>query len=243
MRSLKAIVVEDEAASLRNLVWKIEQHCPEIEIIDSCMKGKVAIDKIKHFRPDVVFLDVHLDGMTGFDVLEAVPYTRFDVIFVTDYNEYAIRAVKQQALDYLLKPVRPLELEMAVARLVEKHRHMQPRTDRIGLPVATGEKIFRLQDILYLEAQNNRCRAFLTGAHGNIDIQDLTRPLGHMEQQLTRFGFGRPNQTFLVNLLHITEYIRKDGGWIVMSDTKPINISARFRDDFHQFRRDWEIPS
>lgn len=241
MRTLKAIIVENEQASLRNLAWKIEQYCPEIEIVESCRKGKVAVDKIKSFRPDVIFLDIHLDGMTGFDVLEAIPYKGFDVIFTTDYNEYAIQAIKAQALDFLLKPVKREELEAAVSRLVQKHRIAKPISGRVSLAVATGEKYVDAKSILYLEAQNNRSRAFFRPELRQPVQLDLTRSLREMEQQLTRYGFARPNQTFLVNLAQIQEIIRKDGGWVIMSDDKPINITNRYRDSFHQFRLDWEM--
>jgi len=242
MRPLRAIVVEDEPAVLRGLVYKIEHHCPEIEIVEQCKSGRKAIEKIKQCRPDVVFLDIQLGDMTGFDVLAGVPFTRFEVIFVTHFNEYAIQAIREQALDFLLKPVDTDEWEQAVARLVAKHQQAQPRTDRIGLPIATGEKYVRLSHLLYLEAQNNRCQAHLLINQGTESPLALSRPLAHMEHQLSRFGFARPNQAFLVNLEHINEFQRNDGGWLIMSDGKPIRITHSFRDRFHQFRRDWEIP-
>ncbi|MEO0583976.1 MAG: LytTR family DNA-binding domain-containing protein [Bacteroidota bacterium] len=242
-RPMKAIIVEDEPAGLKNLQWKIEQDCPELEIISTCRTGQKAIDRIRTLRPDVVFLDIRLDDMTGFDVLAAVPQTRFEVIITTAYDEYAIKAIKNRALDYLLKPIKREHLREAIDKLLGEQRLQVPRTSRIGLPINTGEKYVAIGDILYLEAQNTRCKAYVFNPQSSKQPieYELTRLLGDMEQQLGRYGFGRPNQTFLVNLQHIQEYLRKDGGWIVMTNQKPINITATYRDRFHQFRKDWEL--
>ncbi|MEL6132164.1 MAG: LytTR family DNA-binding domain-containing protein, partial [Bacteroidota bacterium] len=133
-------------------------------------------------------------------------------------------------------------LREAVDRLLGEQRFQVPRTSRIGLPISTGEKYVAIGDILYLEAQNTKCKAYVVNPASSQPLEfDLTRSLRDMEQQLGRYGFGRPNQTFLVNLQHIQEYLRKDGGWVVMTNQKAIHITSTYRDKFHQFRRDWEL--
>lgn len=120
MSVLRAIIVEDEPSGIKNLKYKLATHCPEVEVIAACSDGREAIQTIKRLLPDIVFLDVELGGMTGFDVLEAIPYPTFEVIFTTSYDDYAVQAIKKNALDYLLKPIAVDELLDAVAKARQK---------------------------------------------------------------------------------------------------------------------------
>lgn len=243
MSTIKAIIVEDEPSGMKNLKWKLETYCPDIEVIADCPTAEKAIESIKRFRPDVVFLDIRLGKLTGFDVLEAIPFTNFEVIITTDYDEYAIKAIKKQALDYLTKPIRKTELEAAVQKLIERKDRTLFSPRRIALPISSGSKYVEVDDILYIEAQNTRSRVTLFSVHeSNAKVSEpivLTCVLKDMELQLRRFGFCKPNQSFLINLSHIMEYIRKDGGWAVMRNGKPINITNSYREQFHICRNNW----
>ncbi|MEO1451422.1 MAG: LytTR family DNA-binding domain-containing protein, partial [Bacteroidota bacterium] len=244
MKTFNAIIVEDEPAGMNSLKYKLEEYCPEINVIAWSQTAKKAIEHIKKLRPDVVFLDVRLDRGTGFDVLEAIPFTAFEVIITTAYDEYAMKAIKKQVLDYLDKPIKVSDLQAAVRKLVEKKSGSVPPPRKISLPVSSGEKYVNLEDILYLEAANTRSQAVLCPDEANpnhIFPIELTRLLGEMEHQLSRYGFCRPSKSYLVNLQNIKEYIRKDGGWIIMKDDKAINISSRFKESFHICRNNWML--
>ncbi|MEM7657755.1 MAG: LytTR family DNA-binding domain-containing protein [Bacteroidota bacterium] len=246
MKIFRAIIVEDEPSGMKNLRYKLEEYCPEIKVIAESPTAKKAVEHIKKYKPDVVFLDVQLDQGTGFDVLEAIPFTAFEIIITTSYEDYAIKAIKKQVLDYLDKPIKVADLQSAVRKLVEKKSAHALPPRKISLPVASGEKFVNPEDILYLEAQNTRSQAILFPDDSNqssIMPIELTRLLGDMEHQLSRYGFCRPSKSFLVNLINVKEYIRKDGGWIVMKNGKAINISNRYKDSFHICRNNWLMQS
>lgn len=242
MRIFRTIIVEDEPTGLNNLKYKLNNYCPEINIVAECLSADHAINEISRNKPDVVFLDIRLDGMTGFDVLDSIPFDAFEIIITTDYNEYAIEAIKKQALDYLVKPIKKADLLSAVRKLHERKGNVWYGPQRVVLPVPTGEKFVDIHDILYIEAQNTRSLAYFISHKENL-LEDspveLTRLLRDMHVQLGRFGFCRPNKSFLVNMEHINEYIRRDGGWIIMRDGKAIHITNRFRESFRKCRNNW----
>ena len=127
MSTLRAIIVEDEPSGLENLKYKVANNCPEVEIVAECMSGQEAIRAIKRLLPDFIFLDVQLGDMSGFDVLEAIPYPTFEVIFTTSYDDYAVQAIKKNALDYLLKPIEVDELLDAIAKVKYKQQQDQQK--------------------------------------------------------------------------------------------------------------------
>ena len=150
MHSIRAIIVEDEPTGLENLRWKIQNNCPEVQIVAECPNGESAIKAIRRHLPDIIFLDIMLGDMTGFDVLKAIKHPSFEVIFTTSYDDYAIEAIKNSALDYLLKPVEVDELTEAVAkarakmldhvRINQRLAQSQQTTVKIGFPISTGKQ-------------------------------------------------------------------------------------------------------
>lgn len=239
-RPIRAILVEDEKSSMETLQLKLENYCPRIEVIDSCMQGKKAIESIKRSNPDVVFLDIHLDGMTGFDVLDALPNKNFELIFITADDKLAIRAIKSRALDYLLKPVKGDELIEAVGKLGEKVDAKYPKTGRVAIPVSSGERYLDVADIMYIESDNTRCKAYLSpGVISSEECIEIPRLLKDMEHYLAPYQFCRPNQSFILNPAHIQEFIKKEGGAILMTDGKLIYVTNTFREKFHQARLNW----
>jgi two-component system LytT family response regulator len=234
MKALRAIIVEDEPSGLENLRWKIQEECPDIEIVAECMNGQDAIRAIKRNLPDVLFLDIMLGDMTGFDVLNAIKHPSYEVIFTTSYDEYALQAIKNSAVDYLLKPVDVDELLEAVAKvrskLMQQARVVPPpnRPSRIGFPIATGQQFIQIEDIIYAEAKDNVAYLFLTDKK---EVR-LTKSLGWLEEQLDEHGFCRVHHSFVINFNHLKEYIRNEGGFVVMSNGKAISVSRRRKEDF-----------
>lgn len=236
MSNLRAILVEDEPTGMDNLRWKLQNNCPEVEIIEECTNGKDAIRAIKRQLPDLVFLDIRLGDMSGFDVLEAIKHPTFQLIFTTSYDEYAIQAIKNNALDYLLKPIDVDELMDAVAKARLKQRESgsgsvsteSKSSSRFGLPIATGQQFIELEDIIYAQADDNVATVYLADKK-NIKI---SRSLGWLQEELQDKGFCRIHHSYLINLFQLSEYIRNEGGFVVMNGGKAISISRRRKDDF-----------
>ena len=246
MSTLRAILIEDEPSGMDNLRWKIQQNCPEIEIVAECENGESAISAIKRHMPDVIFLDILLGDMTGFDVLKAIRHPSFEVIFTTSYDEYAIEAIKNSAIYYLLKPVVVDELLEAVAKARAKLRYQQPplaprisRQSKLGFPIATGQQFIDLEQIVYAEAEDNIAMLHLE----NKKTVKLTKSLGWLETQLENHGFCRIHHSYVVNFNHLKEYIRNDGGYLIMSTGKALSLSRRRKDHFLEQLEQWKMIS
>ena len=238
MKPLRAILVEDEPSGMENLRWKLINHCPEVEIVAECSNGSDAIQQIKKHLPDVLFLDILLGDMTGFDVLKAINHPTFEIIFTTSYDEFAIEAIKNQALDYLVKPVLVDELQDAVAKARVKRQStpsapapMVQRSSepKFAFPVSTGKLFLDLKEIIYAQADDNVALLHIDQQKEPIS---LTRTLGWLEEELSAYNFCRVHHSYLINFHHVKEYIRNDGGYVILSNGKAISISRRRKDHF-----------
>ncbi|MEM6342395.1 MAG: LytTR family DNA-binding domain-containing protein [Bacteroidota bacterium] len=234
---MRAIIVEDEPSGMENLLWKLEKNCPEVEVIATCANGAEAIQAIKRQLPDLLFLDIQLGDMTGFDVLKAIKHPSFELIFTTSYDEYAIEAIKNSALDYLLKPIEVEELMDAVAKAkikigknssAAKPPSPPKNTSRMGFPVSTGQQFIPLSQVLFVKADDNVALLYLA----DETVVRITKSLAWAESQLADKGFCRIHHSYLINFNQMQEYIRNDGGYVVMSNQKAISISRRRKEDF-----------
>lgn len=238
MSKIRAILVEDEPSGMDNLRWKLQNNCPEVEIVAECTNGAEAIRAIKRHLPDLLFLDIRLGDMSGFDVLEAIKHPTFELIFTTSYDEYAIQAIKNSALDYLLKPIDEDELLDAVGKARLKQKTISgsapipevPSQHRFGFPISTGQQFVDLSQVIYAQAEDNVAVIHLK----DKKPLKISRSLGWLEEELLEYGFCRIHHSYLVNLHCMTEYIRNEGGFVIMQGGKAISISRRRKDDFLQ---------
>jgi len=226
MEKIKAIIVEDELEGMNNLVIKIEKSCPDIDIVGKCENGKDAIGTIDQLNPDLVFLDVRLGNMTGFDVLNRLPHIHFEVIFTTAYDEYAIQALKLNAIDYLLKPIKLKELESAVDK-VRVQLHSQGVVKRIAVPNSNGLRFVPIDDILYCKADNNYAEIYLQSE----DIIHVSKPLKYVSQRLPKDIFLRIGRSVIINLNAVKSYSRTGGGQVFLNDDTELSITQN-KDDF-----------
>ncbi len=243
MKLLRTIIVEDEPSGAENLRIKLQQNCPEVEIIAECLSGEDAIRQIRRHLPDLVFLDIMLGDMTGFDVLKEIRQPTFEIIFTTSYDEYAIQAIKSNALDYLLKPIDIDELIEAVSKLRIKLRERSSaptpavsRPSKIGFPISTGQQFVDPQEVVYVSAEDNVAVLHLPGR----ETIKLTKSLSWVEELLEDHGFCRVHHSYLINFNHMNEYVRQDGGYLIMSDKKLISVARRRKDDFLAKLEAWE---
>jgi two-component system LytT family response regulator len=242
---MKAILVDDEPDGIRTLKKMLELHCPHVDIAATCSNALVAKQQIKEMHPDVIFLDIQMPGKSGLELLTELPSKNFEVIFVTAHNEYMLQALQYSAADYLLKPVDEDRLIEAVQR-VEKRLEAgkkEERTEallhnlsktgdpaemRLCLPTLKGFIISKLENIIYCEAERSYTVFHL---EGNKTVT-VSKPLLDYDTLLKDTSFFRIHKSFFINLLHVKEYQRGEGGLVIMSDNAEIEVSRRKKDQF-----------
>jgi len=234
---IRSIIIDDELHCLESLSLLLDEYCPEVELLDQCLSAKKGLEAIERFKPDLVFLDIEMPLMNGFELLEQLTNISFAIIFTTGYDQYAIKAIRFSALDYLLKPIDPKELVIAVKK-VQEERHLplaeqfqmllkqiQDKNNgfnKIAVPTADGFELIPAEEVLYCEANDNYTHFFLKNKTKII----ACRILKEIEIQIQDFPFFvRVHNSYLVNLNEVTKYIRGEGGYLIMSDGSSINVS------------------
>ena len=243
---IRTVLVDDESRLLASLQLRIRKNCPGLDIVAACCSADEALIKIRETTPDLVFLDIAMPGKDGFTLLEEIGDIRFRVIFVTAHDEYSLRAFKFSAIDYLLKPVNEDDLVAAVKKAERTIFHEQtlregiealmynlkPQTNnqaqRLCLVTLTGFFVVSLADIIYCEAE---------GPYTNFYLLDnkkicVSRPLADYEGLLTDVDFLRIHKSFLINLHHVREYRRGEGGEVILSNGAEIDVSRRRKEAF-----------
>ena len=233
----KAIIIDDEAKGRLALKQKITDYCPEIEVVAEADNGPEGIFLIEHHKPSVIFLDIEMPRMNGFDMLEEIKDKGFHIIFTTAYDQYAIKAIRFSALDYLLKPIDVLELQNAVNRhIIKKQNQNQqllvsnlltnlqqkdPGNFKLALSTHEGVFFYEPSEILYCEGENNYTRFAFTKHKPML----VSKTLGEYDDLLTEHGFLRIHKSHLVNTKYVSKVDRE--GSVLMSDGKQLTISKR----------------
>lgn len=241
---LTSIVVDDEQRSRLSLQILLQDFCKNVKVAALCASVQEALQAIDEHKPDIVFLDIQMDGETGFDLLSKVRKIDFEIIFTTAYSEYAIKAIKFSAIDYLLKPIDIEELKAAVARvetkvngnfssrlenLVQNLKANNPvQRFKLALPSSDGLIFVKVDEILYCEASSNYTYIYM--ADGKCHI--VSRTLKEYEDLLTEQDFFRIHKSYLINLNAIKKYVRGDGGYVIMNNDKSLDVAKRKKDDF-----------
>ena len=239
-RTLRAVVIDDEKRSRNVLIRMLEQFCTDVDVVgtaDGVEAGKAAI---REHRPDLVFLDVEMPPSTGFDVLKDLDQTDFQVIFVTAHDHYAVKAIRFSALDYLLKPVDIDELRVAVRKAGERRKeksggeqmdvlfqNLRNAHARVGLPTKGGIVFVQIPDIVRCEAESNYTHFILRNGRRLM----AARTLREFEDLFKESGFVRIHQSHLVNLSHVVQYLRGDGGSVILTDGTTLDVSRRHKQD------------
>ena len=243
--TVKAILIDDERNSLEMLEWLLQTYCPEVQIAALCDSGEAGIEAIGRIQPDVVFLDIEMPRMNGFDMLERIKDIGFQVVFTTAYDKFAVRAFRYAALDYLLKPVDPDDLQATIARLKEKISppfkeqmdllfqqlvRREAPVERIALSTGDGLIFVQTKDITYCRAESNYTHVVMSNGQKIL----VAKTLKDIDETLSGKDFFRVHNSFLVNINHIAKFVRGDGGYILMPDGTQITISRGRRDEFFQ---------
>ena len=242
---MRAILVDDEPDGIRTLQKMLEVHCPHVSIEASCSNATMAKQQIKEIQPDVIFLDIQMPGKSGLELLTELQPKNFEVIFVTAHNEYMLQALQYSAADYLLKPVDEDRLIDAVQRVETRladgkkedrtetllhnlNKAGNPLEMRLCLPTLKGFIISKLENIIYCEAERSYTVFHLEG-NKNVTV---SKPLLDYDTLLQDTSFFRIHKSFLINLLHVKEYQRGEGGLVIMSNNAEIEVSRRKKDQF-----------
>jgi two-component system, LytTR family, response regulator len=245
MKNMKAILVDDEPDGIRALNKMLQLHCPQVTVEATCSNATAAMQMIEEKRPDVLFLDIQMPGKSGLELLTELPEKNFEVIFVTAHNEYMLQALQYSAADYLLKPVDEDRLIDAVQRVEKKLEagKKEERTEallhnlsktgnplemRLCLPTLKGFIVLKLEDIIYCEAERSYTIFHL---EGNKTVT-VSKPLLEYDTLLKDTTFLRIHKSFLVNLHHVKEYQRGEGGLVIMTDNTEIEVSRRKKEEF-----------
>jgi two-component system, LytTR family, response regulator len=236
MNLLKAIIIDDEPDCVRLLDLQLKRHCPNVSILGSTSNAHDGLVMLLKTPPDLLFLDIEMPHLNGFDLLEKVGDLNFQVVFTTAYDRYAVRAFKYSALDYLLKPIDTAELRAVVDRASQKVQIVQQQLDllkqqllsprrssRIALPQLNGFIIADVDQILYCESDSNYTRFFMKNSEQYL----ICRTLGEVENLMEGHTFFRCHKQFLVNIEEIKRVIRDDGTNLEMSNGKTIPVSRQ----------------
>jgi two-component system, LytTR family, response regulator len=241
---LHAIIIDDEENGLKSLELLILKFVPEIRIVATTTQAENSVDLINNYRPDIVFLDINMPGLNGFEVLNKVAFRKFHLIFTTAHEEYALKAIKERAIDYLLKPIGVEDLKNAVARVKNKIEEQNTLPDirdllsgmagssktKISIPTKTGIELVMAEEILYIEADSNSTLIAFT----NGKQVAANRSLKEYEENLCNgsYPFIRIHNSFIINIHYVTRYVKEDGGYAVMDNKKSIPISKQKKEEF-----------
>ncbi len=248
---LTALIVDDELHNRIVLEKMLVQHKPEISTIYQADTVKQAILLINEYHPQIIFLDIQMQGETGFDLLQQIGDYNFEVIFITAHDHYAIKAFRFNAVDYLLKPVIVNELKEAtekaikkldnysanyrdnIKRLYQQMYNSKELTNSITISTLEGFHVIKIRDIVYCQASDNYTIIHLA------DKKKITssQTLGYYEELLTESTFFRTHRSYLINLPHVTSYKKGEGGYIIMSNGDEVELARNHKTNFmHLFK-------
>lgn len=238
---MRAILIDDEPDNINLLALQLARHCPQVDIIGQFTNSLEGLKAIHQLRPSLVFLDIEMPLMNGFQLLEKVGEITFNIVFVTAYDQYAVRAFRFSALDYLLKPVDTVDLIGAVRRAEQTPRINPQQLDllrqnysiagpsspgRIALPHASGIVFVDTKQIIYCEADSNYTRFYLE----NGEQYMVSKTLGDVQDVLETRDFVRVHRQFMVNLNHIQKLIKGEGTYLLLTNGVSIPVARQQKD-------------
>ena len=241
---IRVIIIEDEENSRTALQDLLKQHFKNIEVMALCRNAEEGKAAIEELRPELVFSDIELGDASAFDMLQQLSDVNFEIIFTTAFDRYAIQAIKFSALDYLLKPFSKEDLAEAITHYQEKQtkqqsaqqfdalfhnlKHIQKDSKKIALPTSSGLTIIPVKEIVRCQAEVNYTNFFLTSNNKML----VTKTLKEYEELLNDYDFIRVHNSNLINLHHVKNYSRGEGGTVTMSDGSVVDVSRRKKDEF-----------
>jgi two-component system LytT family response regulator len=240
---MTAIIVDDEKHCREVMEHLLHKHCSDVKLLANCASGALALTVLEKETPDILFLDIEMPGMNGFELLQKFQHPDFEIVFTTAYNEYAIKAIKHSALDYLLKPVDKDELIQTVQRAKEhKTQKASQRVDsllemlnlkknnkRFAVPTLEGLIMVDSETILYCERDSAYCKIFFSNSTKPMVI---SKTLKEVEEVLQGADFCRIHHSYFINIKCVQRYIRGEGGEVVLNNGVHLPVSRTKKQDF-----------
>lgn len=237
---LKAVIIDDEPDCVKLLALQLKMYCPKVQVLAECTSSETGLIKIKELQPDIVFLDIEMPVMNGFQLLEKLGNINFSLIFVTAYDQFAVKAFRFNALDYLLKPIDGKDLKVAVEKALQQKPSLEQLKlmkqqlnvgekhypDKIALPFQNGVIFTEIKNILYCESENNYTRFYVVEGRNYL----VSKTLGDIQEVLEERNFLRVHRQFLVNLNHIKKYVRGEGNYLILSNDINIPVARNKKD-------------
>lgn len=233
---INALIVDDEEACCEVLELLLEKYCPQVNVVASCHSVAEAMNALSTYKVNLLFLDIEMPHANGFELLQRLPAIDFDLIFTTSYDQYAIKAIRHSALDYLLKPIDRVELQSAVKKatdhaqppvpqqleaLMQKMQQPQASRQHIALPTMEGLQMVSIDSIICCTSKSNYTLLHFRDGQRLV----ISRTLKEVEQLLADHYFLRVHHSYLVNLNEVKKYIRGEGGMLLMSDGTSVDVS------------------
>ena len=233
---IRSIVIDDEQHCVRSLLSDLQQHCPVIEVVEACSSAKEGMMAIKKLNPDLVFLDVEMPWMNGFEMLELLGDINFSIIFTTAHDEFAAKAFRISAVDYLLKPIDANDLKAAVQKVEKKmdegssvqhisnllqNMRQSSAEQKIALPQREGYEFVDVATIIYCQAEGAYTKIFINEKKPML----ISRTLGDVEELLSPEMFQRIHHSTVVNVNFISQFLRTDGGSVVLKNGERLSVS------------------
>jgi two-component system, LytTR family, response regulator len=241
LNMLKAIIIDDEPDCVKLLSLQLKLYCPQVLVAAECTDSEEGLMKIKELQPDMVFMDIEMPFMNGFQLLEKLGHIHFSLVFVTAYDQFAVKAFRYSALDYLLKPIDGKDLKAAVEKaqlrqwpqeqqlsLLKHQLHANGTAwpNKIALPYQNGVTFAEINNVVYCESDNNYTR--IHTVDGSVYI--IAKTLGDIQEVLEDRNFLRIHRQYLINLDHIKKYVRGEGNYLIMSNNQNIPVARNQKD-------------
>ena len=241
-KMLRTIIIDDEAHVRESMAEMLKIHCPDVKVVGQAEGVKTGVKSILRHHPDLILLDIKMKDGTGFDLLEQIENIDFKIIFITAYDQFAIKAIKFSALDYLLKPIDSVELQEAINKaesITEKEVNTQLSTlasnlqtddqskKRVILKTFDNIYLVKVRDIVYAESDSGYSSIYLESGEKVI----VSKSLKHYHELLGDSGFYRVHKSFLINLEHIQRFEKADGGYVILAGDAKVPVASRKREE------------
>ena len=238
-KEITSIIVDDELGARQTLTAMLNRFCPEVKVLAEYSSVADALPVIYEQEPQLIFLDVEMPGKSGLELAASIEKVTSKIIFTTAYSQYALKAIKVAALDYLLKPIDALELRAAVDRYHELVIQAKPEDEivepsingRIAVPSNEGFELIKIADILYCEAASNYTQLYSI----NNKVHIASKTLKEYEDMLPASSFCRVHQSYLVNMTRVEKFVKGRGGILVLESGKSIPVSQNKRVNLNRF--------
>ncbi len=238
---ISTVIIDDEQECIDDLNYLIQKHELPVKVLAAANSANDGLAAILKHKPQLVFLDVVMPGTSGFEMLELLPKLDFHLVITTSVDKYAVQAIRASALDFLLKPVKAKELKEAIDRSMEKQsapsktqislltdnlKSRNKSIKKIALTIADGVQLVNMDEIFYFESDGNYTTVHLKGDKNIV----VSKPIGRFEELVDDTHFFRVHNSFLINLNHVSKFVRSDGGYVVLENGKSITVARSKRD-------------